>query len=57
MASKKEAERVANEVEAMYLNGPGASGGATKSVREVIAAASTLIPRDMVQTTIVMLEL
>ena len=57
VASKKEAERVANEVEAMYLNGPGASGGASKSVREVIAAASTLIPRDMVQTTIVMLEL
>lgn len=57
VASRKEAERVANEVEAMYLNGPGASGGASKSVREVIAAASTLIPRDMVQTTIAMLEL
>jgi hypothetical protein len=57
VASRKEAERVANEVEAMYLNGPGAGGGATKSVREVIAVASTLIPRDMVQTTIVMLEL
>ena len=57
VASRKEAERVANEVEAMYLNGPGAGGGATKSVREVIAAASTLIPREMVQTTIVMLEL
>ena len=57
VASRKEAERVANEVEAMYLNGPGASGGATKSVREVIAAASTLIPRDMVQTTITMMEL
>jgi hypothetical protein len=57
VASRKEAERVANEVEAMYLNGPGAGGGATKSVREVIAAASTLIPRDMVQTAIVMLEL
>ena len=57
VASKKEAERVANEVEAMYLNGPGASGGATKSVREVIAAASTLIPRDMVQTAITLLEI
>jgi len=57
VASKKEAERVANEVEAMYLNGPGAGGGATKSVREVIAAASTLIPRDMVQTAITLLEI
>jgi hypothetical protein len=57
VASRKEAERVANEVEAMYLNGPGAGGGATKSVREVIAAASTLIPRDMVQTTVTLLEI
>jgi len=53
----KEAERVANEVEAMYLNGPAGGGGVTKSVREVIAAASTLVPRDLVQTSITMMEL
>ncbi len=41
-----EAERVGRELEAMYLNGPAAGGGVTQSVREVIAAASCLVPRD-----------
>lgn len=57
VASKKDAERVANEVEAMYLNGPAGGGGVTKSVREVIAVASTLIPRELVQTTVTLMEL
>ena len=57
VASKKHAERVANEVEAMYLNGPAGGGGVTKSVREVIAVASTLIPRELVQTTVTLMEL
>lgn len=57
VGSRKEAERVANEVEAMYLNGPASGGGVTKSVREVIAAVSTLVPRDLVQTTVTTLEL
>ena len=57
VATLKEAERVANEVEAMYLNGPAGGGGVTKSVREVIAAASTLVPRDLVLTSITMMEL
>ena len=48
--TRKDAERVANEVEAMYLNGPASGGGVTKSVREVIAAASVLLPRDLVRT-------
>ena len=41
---------VANEVEALYTNGPAGGGGASKSTREVIAAASMLIPRSAVQT-------
>jgi hypothetical protein len=57
VATRKEAERVANEVEAMYLNGPAGGGGVTKSVREVIAAASTLVPRERVQTTVTLMEL
>jgi hypothetical protein len=57
VGSKKEAESVANEVEAMYLNGPAGGGGASKSVREVIAAASILMPRDQVNTSIVIKEL
>ena len=56
VTNRKDAERVANEVEAMYLNGPAGGGGATKSVREVIAAASTLIPRDWVHISITTLE-
>lgn len=44
--TQAEAERVGHEVEALYLNGPAAGGGVTQSVREVIAAASVLVPRD-----------
>ena len=56
VATRAEAELVAHEVEALYLNGPASGGGVTQSVREVIAAASVLIPRDWVQTSITMLE-
>lgn len=56
VASRAEAELVAMEVEALYLNGPASGGGATQSVREVIAAASVLIPREWVQTSVTMLE-
>jgi microcompartment protein CcmK/EutM len=38
------AYRITEEVEALYLCGPAGGGGVTKSVREVIAIASTLIP-------------
>lgn len=54
--TKRDAERVANEVEAMYLNGPAGGGGVTKSVREVIAAASVLLPRDWISPRVTMLE-
>jgi hypothetical protein len=54
---RADAVRVANEVEAMYLNGPAGGGGVTKFVREVIAAVSVLIPREPVRTTVTMLEL
>lgn len=56
VATRQEAEHVAHEVEAMYLNGPASGGGVTKSVREVIAAASVLIPREWVQTFVTLLE-
>jgi Acyclic terpene utilisation family protein AtuA len=57
VATQKQAEQVANEVEAMYLNGPASGGGVAKSVREVIAAASVLLPRALVQTSVTILEL
>jgi uncharacterized protein (DUF1786 family) len=52
VATRQQAEHVANEVEALYLNGPAGGGGVTKSVREVIAAASVLMPRDAVKTSV-----
>ncbi|HSV34028.1 MAG TPA: acyclic terpene utilization AtuA family protein [Ramlibacter sp.] len=56
-ATRAQAERVGQEVEALYLNGPGGGGGVTQSVREVVAAASALIPREAVRTECHILEL
>ena len=52
-----QAEQVGQEVEALYLNGPAGGGGVTQSVREVIGAASALIPREAVRTACHILEL
>ena len=54
-STRQDAQRVANEVEALYTNGPAAGGGASKSVREVIAAASVLVPRDWLQPHVTVL--
>ena len=40
--------RVAREVESLYTNGPAGGGGASTSVRQVLAMRSTLVPRDRV---------
>ena len=53
--TRREAEQVAHEVEALYTNGPAAGGGATKSVREVVAAAAVLVPRDWVRPRVQLL--
>jgi hypothetical protein len=47
-----EAVRIGNEVESLWLNGPSGGGGAWKSAREIIAAASTLVPRASVHPTV-----
>lgn len=47
-----EAVRVGNEVETLYTNGPSGGGGASKSVRQVVAVASLLLPRDKVNPRI-----
>lgn len=47
-----EAVRVGNEVETLYTNGPSGGGGASKSVRQVVAVASLLLPRDAVNPRI-----
>jgi len=52
----QQAQHVTHEVEALYLNGPAGGGGATRSVREVIAAAAVLMPRADVHTSTVLLN-
>jgi hypothetical protein len=47
-----DAMRIGHEVESLWLNGPSGGGGAWKSAREVIAAASTLVPRTRIQTAV-----
>jgi hypothetical protein len=56
-ADRAQAEAVGQEVEALYLNGPAGGGGVTQSVREVIAAASALVPRSAVRARCDILEL
>jgi hypothetical protein len=55
--SREQAQRVGQEVEALYLNGPAGGGGVTQSVREVIAAASALVPREAARTAVSIQEL
>jgi hypothetical protein len=55
-ASRGQAEQVGREVEALYLNGPAGGGGVTQSVREVIAAASALVPREAAHPAVQVLE-
>ncbi len=54
--TRGEAERVAGEVEALYTNGPAGGGGATRNVRDVLAVASTFLPRERVVTSVRYLE-
>ena len=51
-ATREDANRIGDEVETLYTNGPAGGGGVTKSTREVIAILSTLFPRDCVRPEI-----
>ncbi|QGU94076.1 acyclic terpene utilization AtuA family protein [Clostridium bovifaecis] len=42
---RKNAELIANEVEALYTNGPSGGGGAVKSVKQIGSIASIFVPR------------
>jgi hypothetical protein len=55
--TQAQAQRVGQEVEVLYLNGPAAGGGVTQSVREVVAAASALVPRAAAASRVRILEL
>lgn len=53
---KERAELVGEEVESLYLNGPSAGGGVSKSVTNSVGIISTLISRDKVQPSVHFME-
>jgi hypothetical protein len=48
-SSLEGARRIGREVEALYTNGPAGGAGASRSVRDVLSVASTLVPRTLVR--------
>lgn len=54
--SMREAERIGNEVETLYTNGPAGGGGVFKHAKEIVAVQSVLLPRALVQTSVQMVE-
>ncbi|PRD42388.1 ABC transporter substrate-binding protein [Phyllobacterium phragmitis] len=54
--TRADAARIGEEVESLYLNGPSGGGGATRSVRQILGVASTLIPEELVETRVQMVE-
>lgn len=52
----EEAQRIGNEVETLYTNGPAGGGGVTKSAREVLAVQSVLLPREAVAPAFTFVE-
>jgi hypothetical protein len=54
--SFEEADLVASEPDGLTLAGPCGGGGPTRSVREVIAAASVYVPRESVRTRVTIME-
>ena len=55
-ATLEDAVRVVDEVETLYTNGPAGGGGVSKGAREILAVASTLVPREAVRPTVHYLE-
>ncbi|WP_419213474.1 acyclic terpene utilization AtuA family protein [Maribacter sp. X9] len=49
---RNQAQQLANEVEALYTNGPAGGGGATKKVSEVVAIASILVPKSDIDLSV-----
>ena len=53
---RKAAEAVGFEVSALYTNGPAGGAGDATSVREILAVQSVLLPRDLVQPGVEVVE-
>jgi Acyclic terpene utilisation family protein AtuA len=54
--TREAAERIGEEVEALYTNGPAGGGGARKYVTEVVGIVSCLLPREFVSSKVTLLE-
>lgn len=48
----QEARQIGREVETLYTNGPGAGGGVTQKVDEVISVASVLLPKSQLEVVV-----
>jgi hypothetical protein len=47
--SRRAAERIGEEVEALYTNGPAGGGGAAATCREILAIGTTFVARERVR--------
>lgn len=56
-ATREDAERIGNEVEALYTNGPAGGGGALSRVEEIVSICSIFVPREIIETTVTYLEI
>ena len=54
--SYREAAIIHREIEALYTNGPAGGGGVSGSTRETVAMLSTLVPRNLVQPQLHLVE-
>jgi hypothetical protein len=55
-SSLADAQRIGEEVESLYLNGPAAGGGVTRSARQIVGIVSGLIDETLITPTLTMLE-
>ncbi|WP_417844493.1 acyclic terpene utilization AtuA family protein [Thalassospira sp.] len=55
-SSLADAQRIGEEVESLYLNGPAAGGGVTRSARQIVGIVSGLLDEALIMPTITMLE-
>lgn len=55
-STKEKAERIGEEVEALYTNGPAGGGGARKRVTEIVGVVSSFISREKIKTEVFVRE-
>ncbi|WP_339775118.1 acyclic terpene utilization AtuA family protein [uncultured Thalassospira sp.] len=55
-SSMADARRIGEEVESLYLNGPAAGGGVTRSARQIVGIVSGLLDETLITPTVTMLE-